>query len=147
MELATGPPKFSIDTSSLGEFLQRMTDFGLVFDINFTDNELARLPDWFLFDQKITAGISSISPPVVLPSAGAGMHGTVNGTVWTFVKLKDEAIKRSHGRRKYFFNPPLTPPTPAMFNLDVLINEFGIENAISRQNNAPVPRNLIVISM
>jgi len=136
-----------MNASSFGEFSQLMSDFGLIFDIAFTDDELQKLPDWTVIDDKIVTGISSIYPRLSLPAAPSGIRESINGTVWSFVKIQIETIRKSGGRRQLFFNPPTGAPTPPMFHLDVLIREFGVENPVSRTNNAPVPRSLIIICM
>lgn len=136
-----------MDASLFGEFSQLMSDFGLIFDITLSDDELQKLPDWTIIDEKITTGISSIYPSVSLPKAPSGIQDTINGTVWSFVKTQTEKIRKSGGRRQLYFNPPTTPPTPLMFGLDILIKEFGVENPVSRTNNAPVPKSLIIICM
>lgn len=138
-------PKLSMDISSFGEFSQRMSDFGLVFDICFTDEELQRLPDWKLIDGKIVAGISSIYPDISLPQTPPNIRGTMNGTPWLLVKLQKETIRKTGGRQRLFFNPPVKPPTAATFSLSHLIDEFGVPNELSRVNSDPVPQSVIVI--
>lgn len=122
-----------------------MSDFGLVFDIRFTDEELQKLPSWTLIDEKMVAGMSSIDPKVSLPQAPPGIRGSINGTTWLLVKLQKETIKKSGGRQRLFFNPPVTPPTTAAFGLSDLIDEFGVANPLSRLNGDAVPQNLIII--
>ena len=117
--------------------MTRMLDFGLVFDISFTDNELHQLLDWTLVDEKIRAGISSIEPALSLPQAPPNIQGTVNGTTWLLVKLWKETVKRSGGHQQIFFIPPVKPPTIATFSLDHLIAEFGVPNQLSRPNGNP----------
>jgi hypothetical protein len=136
-----------MEPSSFGEFSQRMLDFGLVFDISFTDDELRRLPDWTLVDEKIRSGISSIKPALSLPQAPHSIQGSVNGTTWLLVKLRKETVKKSGGRQQIHFIPPVKPPTIATFSLDHLIAEFGVPNQLSRPNGDPVPENVIVICM
>jgi len=138
-------PNLSMEPSSFGEFSQRMLDFGLVFDISFTDNELHQLPDWTLVDEKIRAGISSIEPALSLPQAPPNIQGMVNGTTWLLVKLRKETVKRSGGCQQIFFIPPVKPPTIATFSLDHLIAKFGVPNQLSCPNGNPVPENVIVI--
>ena len=72
---------------------------------------------------------------------------SVNSTMWSFVKIQKETIRKTGGRRKFFFNPPLSLPTLPMFCLDILIKEFGVENPVSHTNNALVPKNLIIVCM
>jgi len=136
-----------MDASSFGEFSQRMQDFGLVFDISFTDEELGRLPSWTLIDEKIKSGILSIEPAVTLPEASPNIRGTMSGTIWFWVKLQKVTIKGSGGRQRLFFNPPVMPPTIANFTLSHLIDEFGVPNQLSRPNGDPVPEHVIVICM
>jgi len=134
-----------MDASSFGEFSQRMLNLELVFDISFTDEELVSLPNWTLFDEKIVTGISSIRPQVHLPQAPSGIRNSINGTVWSLVKLQPETIRKTGGRRRFFFNPPPRPPTPATFSLRALVDEFGVENPLSRDNGDIVPQSLIII--
>ena len=68
-------------------------------------------------------------------------------TMWSFVKIQKETIRKTGGYWKFFFNPLLSPPTLPMFCLDILIKEFGIENLVSHANNALVPKNLIIVCM
>ena len=141
----TDRPEIQMDASSFGEFSQQMSDFGLIFDIAFTDDELEQLPDWTVINNKILTGISSIYPRVSLPERPSGIRESVNSTMWSFVKIQKETIRKTGGRRKFFFNPPPSPPTLPMFCLDILIKEFGVENPVSRTNNALVPKNLIIV--
>lgn len=134
-----------MDASSFGEFAQQMLDLELVFDISFTDEELLTLPNWTLFDEKIVTGISSIRPEVNLPRAPSSIRNSLNGTVWSLVKLQPETIKKSGGRRRFFFNPPPGPPTPATFSLRALVDEFGVPNPLSRDNGGVVPQSLIIV--
>ena len=146
MELAlSNLPKLSMDTSSCGEFVQQMSKLGLIFDITFTDEELLKLPDWTLVDEKITLGLSCIYPTVYLPKPPSCTTGSVNGTVWSFVKVSSSTLKNTGGRQQYTFIPPARPPVPHEFSLDRLINDFGLENPVSRTNNVLGPEKLIVI--
>ena len=82
MELAlSNLPKLSMDASSFGEFAQQMSELGLIFDITFTDEQLLKLPDWMLVDEKITLSLSCIYPTVHLPKPPSSTTGSVNGTV------------------------------------------------------------------
>ena len=146
MELAlSNLPKLSMDASSFGEFVQQMSELGLIFDITFTDEQLLKLPDWTLVDEKITLGLSCIYPTVHLPKPPSCTTGSVNGTVWSFVKVSSTALKNTGGRRQYTFIPPARPPVPHEFSLDLLIKEFGLPNPVSRTNNVLPPENIIVI--
>jgi hypothetical protein len=60
-------PTFSLDPGNLGPFAQWMSDMGLVFDIQFTEDELEQLPDWNIFDGKFMDRISSLPAVFELP--------------------------------------------------------------------------------
>ena len=146
MELApTELPRLSMQASSFGEFMQQMSEFRLIFDIIFKDEELLKLPDWTMVDEKITSGLSCIYPKVTLPKPPSGTSQSVNGTVWSFVKVSSSTLKNTGGRRQYTFIPPARPPVPHEFSLDLLIKEFGLPNPVSRTNNVLAPEKLIVI--
>ena len=138
-------PRLSMEASSFGEFAQRMSELGLIFDITFTDEELLKLPDWTIVDDKITIGLSCIYPRVFLPKAPSGTSESVNSTVWSFVKVKSRTLKNTGGRQQYSFIPPTKPPVPHEFSLDRLIKDFGLENPVSHTNNVLAPEKLIVI--
>ena len=98
MELAlSNLPKLSMDASFFGEFVQQMSELGLIFDITFTDEQLLKLPDWTLVDEKITLCLLCIYPTVHLPKPPSSTTGSVNGTVWSFVKVKSSTVNvRAH---------------------------------------------------
>jgi hypothetical protein len=124
-----------------------MFDMGLVFDIEFTEDELEQLPDWTLFNGKILDGISSLPAIFELPPRPANMQMSVNATTWTFVKCQLRSQRaRSGSRQIYQLNPPTIIPTSA-WSLENLIREFALPNPISQPSNAPVPQKLIVIGV
>ena len=54
-------------------------------------------------------------------------------------------VKNTGGRQQYTFIPPARPPVPHDFSLDLLIQEFGLPNPVSRTNNVLPPEKIIVI--
>lgn len=137
-------PKFFLEPVSLPRFFQWSENVGLTFDIKLTDEELQELPSWRLFDRKITAGISSLRPEVVLPVEDIGGEVNVNTTAWIFLQLKDKN-KPADGRVQRLFVPPTEVPTPSDFCLDKLVGTFSADNTISRYGGRHVPEKIIVI--
>ena len=138
-------PKLSMDACSFGEFTQQMSELGLIFDITFTNEQLLKLPDWMLVDEKITLSLSCIYPTVHLPKPPSSTTRLVNGTVWSFVEVRSATLKNTGGRGQYTFIPPTPPPVPHEFSLDLLIKRFGLLNPVSRTNNVLAPAKLIII--
>lgn len=147
IEHLVGDPRFNVDMGSFGLFAQRMFDTGLVFNIEFTEDELRQLPRWSLFDHKIMDGVSALPAKLHLPSRPLNTSSSVNTTLWSFVKCHAQAQRGHPGRRLYHLNPPAVPITPHTFTLETLIREFAMPNPISCPDDTPIPQHLIIIGV
>lgn len=147
IEHLVGDPQFNMDVGSFGPFAQRMFDTGLVFNIEFTEDELGLLPRWNLFDRKIMDKISTLPAKLQLPSRPINVLSSVNTTLWSFVKCHSQAQRGHYGRRLYHLNPPLVPITPHTFTLETLIKELAMPNPISCPDDTPIPQHLIIIGV
>jgi hypothetical protein len=139
-----------MDMSSFALFAQRMFDIGLVFNIEFTEEELGQLnqqPRWSLFDRKIMDGISNLPAGLNLPPRPTNIPISANSTLWSFIKCHMQAQRSHPGRRMFHFNPPTTPITSQMYTLEILIQELALANPISSPDNAAVPQKLIIIGV
>ena len=135
-----------MDMENFGLFAQRMFSAGLVFNIEFTDAELAKLPDWEMFNQKIMDGISTLPAAPELPPPPPNMPGlSVNTTLWSFVGCHCRPTRNHPGRRSLHLNPPANPITQTMFTLEELSRTLGINNPISLPGDTPVPERLLVV--
>jgi len=140
-----GDLQLNIDAADFGGFSQRMFDVGLVFNIQFTEEELAQLPRWSLFDHKIMDGISALPARLNLPSRPSNDPSSVNSTLWTLISCHSQAKRGHPGCRSLYLNRPTSHVTPGMFTLKGLIEVFGIPNPISCPDDTPTPKNLIMI--
>ena len=71
-----------MDCSEFGPFAQRMLDLGLVFNITFTEGELAELrahANWAMFDRKFMDGISTLPAGLELPPWPLNIRPSVSG--------------------------------------------------------------------
>ena len=123
-----------------------MFDIGLVFNIQFTEDELQQLPSWKLFDRKIMDGVSSLPAMIQLPPRPSNMSSSVNAILWTFVKLFTRTIRNQCGRQTYHLVPPSATPI-TKWSLNLLIEEFAVPNPISGPDDEAVPQNLIIIGL
>ena len=139
-----GKISFDMDSGSFGIFAQRMFDVGLVFNIDFTDDELLQLPNWRLFNQKIMAGVSSLPANINLPPPARKLSESVNHTLWAFVKHLSRPVQNQPGTKKHHLVGGEPIPT-AKWTLDHLMREFSIPNPISGPDAIPVPQRLIII--
>jgi hypothetical protein len=139
-------PSFSMDSADFGTFAQQMFDLGLVFDIKFTEDELQRLPSWSTFDKKITDGILSLPAGIELPPRPPKLSNSVNSTLWTFVNCPLQTVRGKYGRKVLNLVLPMATPT-TKWTLDLLTEDFSVENPISRPDNTPMPQRLIVIGV
>ena len=130
---------------SFGPFAQRMFDAGLVFNIQFTDDELEQLPRWNLLDRKIMDQIATLSSRPELPPRPPNTPTSVNATLWTFIKCHTQNKRNNPGRPLIHLNPPADPITPSMYTLDSLTNKLGMSNPISSPDDTPLAKKLIVI--
>ena len=87
-----GKISFDMDSGSFGIFAQRMFDVGLVFNVDFTDDELQQLPNWHLFNQKIMAGVSSLPANINLPPPAQELSELANHTLWAFVEHLSQPV-------------------------------------------------------
>ena len=130
---------------SLGLFAQRMSEAGFVFNIEFTEDELREHQRWSLFDNKIMDGISRLPVELELPPRPPGTPSSANTTLWSIMKCYSQPQRKNPGRRLIFINPPPHPITPSMYTLELLIQNFAIDNPISSPDDVPLPHHLIII--
>jgi hypothetical protein len=127
-----------------------MFDAGLVFNIEFTDDELVELRctpsrSWVKFDTKIMDGISMLPAMLELPPLPPTVTaGSAHATLWSFVKCHSHALRKQPGRRSYHLIPP-QDIVPTMHIPEELAKELGVPNPISCPNDTPIPKKLIVI--
>jgi hypothetical protein len=145
LEEIVGNPQFSMEASNFGSFAQHMFSAGLVFNLEFTEAELAQLPSWSLFDRKIMEGISALPTKPELPPRPSNMQTSANATLWSFIKCHSQARRNHPGRLVLHFNPPSTAITPSMYDLEVLIQALSMGNPISPPDNESIPQHLIII--
>lgn len=131
--------------ASFGPFAQRMFDAGLVFNIQFTDEELAQLPRWSIFDHKIMDQIATLSSRPELPPRPPNTPISANATLWTFIKCHTQNKRNSPGRPLIHLNPPADPITPSMYTLQNLANKLGMLNPISPPDDTPLAKKLVII--
>ena len=137
-----------MDCSEFGPFAQRMLDLGLVFNITFTEGELAELrahANWAMFDRKFMDGISTLPAGLELPPWPLNIQPSVNATLWTLVKCNNQAKRGQPGLRVFHLGHPPGVVGMPMYMLDKLIQELTIPNPISYPDDTPVPHNLVII--
>lgn len=140
-------PRFNMDAGSFGPFAQRMFNAGLVFNIQFTEDELRQLPCWSLFDCKIMDQITTLPGRLELPPRPSNVPSSANATLWTFIKGHTQTQRNNFGRRVIHLNPPAVPITPTMYTLETLIHELAMPNPISCPDDVPLAKHLIIIGM
>jgi len=136
-----------MDSGSFGSFAQRMFDAGLVFHIEFTEEELEILPCWTLFDKKIVDGISALPSELVLPPRPPNMPSSANSTLWTFVQCHSQLQRGHPGRRSLDIIPPKSSITPPMYTLKTVIRELATPNPICYTDSTSFPQDLVIIGM
>ena len=133
-----------MDAGKFGQFAQLMSDVGLVFDIEFTEDELVH-PSWIVFDKKIEEGISILPGSLRLPPAHTKSSKSMNTTLWTLVN-RTKRRERKPARSYYSLTGSL-PTTMDDWTLDNIIRKFAMPNPISSLDGTPVCDDLIVIGM
>ena len=124
-----------------------MFEAGLVFNIEFTDEELEQLPRWSLFDCKIMDQIATLPCRPDLPPRPLNTPTSANATLWTFIKCHSQNKRNHPGRQLIHFTPPADPITPAMYTLHNVTSTLGMLNPISPPDDAPLAKMLVIIGM
>ena len=122
-----------------------MFEAGLVFNIEFTDEELEQPPRWNLFDRKIMDQIATLPGRPELPPRPLNTPTSANATLWTFIECHTQNKRGHPGRRLIHLNPPAHPITPAMYTLRNITSTLGMPNPISPPDDASIAKMLIVI--
>jgi len=146
VEALLGDLELKIAVGDFGQFAQRMLDVGLVFNIEFTGEELGQLPRWELFDHKIMDSISSPTTKIKLPPRPTNTPPSVNTMLWSIVQCHKKSERKHTGLSSYHLNPPTHPITTMSYTLERLIQEkLVVGNPISNPDNTPVPQYLMII--
>jgi hypothetical protein len=98
-------PNFEIGSGMFGAFAQHMFEIGLVFNIQFTEEEILQLPRWNLFDRKITEEMSSLPSRIWLPTRTTNGPASANVTAWELACSIKKAVRGQPGRHKNVIVP------------------------------------------
>lgn len=146
IEYLAGPCAFEMDSGNFGPFAQWMFDIGLVFDIKFDKEEQTEPLSWKSFDGKILQALDVLPGEIQLPPKPDKIRPSLNSTLWTFSKCVSQAKKRQPGHRTIRL-VPATTLSVRDWSVDRLMTEYSVANPISGLDDAPVPRQLIIIGV